>query len=71
MKKILFSVALLLSVLNSRAQQTYTQVQDSLMQQLDKALIPNGILYDRVYPWAQLTRLNSSAELPKGKTGMV
>jgi hypothetical protein len=62
MKKILFSVALLLSVLNSRAQQTYTQVQDSLMQQLDKALIPTGILYDRVYPWASLTHINSGVD---------
>ena len=62
MKYILLTAALLLSFGRLAAQQTYTQMQDSLMLHLNKTLIPSGILYDRVYPWASLPHLDASTD---------
>ena len=35
--------------------ETYTQDVDSMFQHLDKSGISTGILYDRVFPFANLT----------------
>ena len=54
MKKILQIIILSLFAANFGFAQTYTEVQDSLFQHLDKRNIPTGVLYDRVFSWANL-----------------
>lgn len=54
MNKILYTLTFLLLAKCSNAQ-TYTQQRDSLLQYLDPELVPTGVLYDRVFPWADLT----------------
>ncbi|RQO31289.1 hypothetical protein DBR32_04795 [Taibaiella sp. KBW10] len=62
MKRILSFLALFGSSLLLHAQQdelpetkTYIETQDSLFLHLDKTRIPSGVLYDRVFPWADLS----------------
>ncbi len=38
-------------------QPPYTVIIDSALYHLDKNRVPHGILYDRVYPFAELTEL--------------
>jgi len=52
LKYTMLYLSLLLS--SSLFGQTYTDGQDSLFQHLDKNKISTGVLYERVYPWADL-----------------
>ena len=56
MKKYILLLVISFSALIAKAQDTttYTSIQDSLYQHLDKEKIITGVLYDRVYPWAGL-----------------
>ncbi len=54
MRKILFIVWGLCYALTHTQAQTYTAIQDSLYQYLDKSRIESGVLYDRVFSWSQL-----------------
>lgn len=47
-------------------QPPYTVVIDSALHYLDKSRVPHGILYDRVYPFAQLTELQEGDTISTG-----
>ena len=62
MKKLYFAVLCILLSLSARSQEggaitdtrTYTQQRDSVFGPLNKSRVPYGILYNRVFPFAQL-----------------
>lgn len=47
-------------------QPPYTVIVDSALHHLDKSRVPHGILYDRVYPFAQLTELEEGDTISIG-----
>ncbi len=47
-------------------QPPYTVIVDSALHHLDKNRVPHGILYDRVYPFAELTELEESDTISIG-----
>ena len=52
-KQLIFLVLLVLPILSAKAQ-NYTDTTDSLLQFLDKKTMQTDILYDRVFPFANL-----------------
>ena len=54
MNKIFLFFAVSITTTLANAQSPYTTIQDSMYRHLDKSNVPTGVLYDRVYPWANL-----------------
>ena len=59
MKKFLF-IIITVSTSFVYAQQTYTEAFDSVFMHISRADANTGILYERVFPFAELMRFNST-----------
>src|SRR5690625_702601 len=66
MKKILFFIITMLFLTGGYAQEEYDEPEvsiDSLLINIDKTAFTSGVLYERVFPWAQLDMFNDSVSV--------
>ncbi|NLN24477.1 MAG: hypothetical protein GX163_02210 [Bacteroidetes bacterium] len=67
MKKLLPFVIAILFLTNGYAQEEYDEPEvniDSLLINIDKEEFTSGVLYERVFPWAQLDVFNDTTRIP-------